>query len=84
MVESFAIRPLHRKVTMGMTWPIVRRTYKTVLSPVKITIPIPDPLTQCVPCRAMFFVYKMPSATYETMLGEDDMPSPPKSLHPSC
>ena len=55
--DSLAMRPLWVTCETTQT-PVSTRveTHKTVLSPIWKTRPRPDPLTQSVPCSAMFFV----------------------------
>ena len=56
--DSLAMRPLwvacENKIRLR--WERETKTHKTVLSPIWNTRPTPDPLTQSVPCNAMFLV----------------------------
>ena len=56
--DSLAMRPLWVACKTKTNFGEGRKTktHKTVLSPIWNTRPTPDPLTQSVPCNAMFLV----------------------------
>ena len=55
--DSFAIRPLYDMSRQHQCNIDEVHAHKTVLSPLCTTSPTPEPLTQCVPCSAMFLVF---------------------------